>query len=68
MKVTYEARFQKVHAVVCALRSFSGPGNIYKANLAPLCVLEYASSAQAVQSSGSSFGSSCSSFRSHLQI
>ena len=57
-KVTYEAHFSKSpHG--CALRSFSEPCTD--------CVrLEYASSTQAVQSNGSSFGSSCSSFRSHL--
>jgi len=66
MMVTYEACFQKVHAVVWPCVAFPGPGNIYKPG--GDCVLEYASSTQAVQSSGSSFGSSCSSFSSHLQI
>jgi len=65
-KVTYEAGFQKVHEVVCALRSFSRSWKHLQTEPCTDCVLEYASLTQAVQSSSSSFGSSCSSFRSHL--
>jgi len=68
-KVTYEAHFPKVYAVVCALRSFSRSWKYLQTKPCTDCILEiYASSTQAVQSSGSSFGSSCSSFRSHLEI
>ena len=67
-KVTYEARFQKVHEVVCALRSFSRSWKHLQTEPCTDCILEYASLTQAIQSSGSSFGSSCSSFCSHLQI
>ena len=51
-------------AVDCALRSFPGPGNIYKLNLAQIVFwsMEARQLTQAVQSSGSSFGSSCTQF------
>jgi len=66
MKVTNEAHFKKVQAIVCALRSFSRSWKHLQPEPCSDCVLEYASSTLAVQSSSSSFGSSCSSFRLHL--
>jgi len=62
------ALIQKVHMVVCALCSFSRSWKHLQTEPCTDCVLEDASSTLAVQSSGSSFRSSCSSFCSHLQI
>ena len=62
------ALIQKVHTVVSALHSFSRSWKHLQTEPCTDCVLEYASSTQAIQSSGSSFRSSCNSFRSHLQI
>ena len=62
--------FQKSTRLFVPCVAFPGPENIYKPNLAPIASgwNSYASSTQAVQSSGSSVGSSCSSFRSLLQM
>ena len=48
--------------LVCALHSFSRSWKHLQTESYTDCILEYASSTQAVQSSGSSFGSSCTQF------
>jgi len=68
MKVTYEARFQKVHTVVCALRSFSRSGNIYKPKLALIALWSMQARHRPSKAAVDHPEVLVRSFRSHLQI